>query len=641
MSAYHRCLCRSLLAAALLLDGCAGQQAQREGLQLISQGQVEAGLAALERASREAPNDPDLRATLYRQREIAIGQFLAQAEALRASNNTEQSAAAYNRVLALDPSNQRARAGLDLLDTGQRQAAMVAEARVLLAQGNIDASQAKVRAVLAENPVHREARALNYRIGEIRSKSALAEKSLKADFRKPATVEVRDASLRTVFELLSRSAGINFVFDKDVRADLKTTIFMRDKSIDDIISILLVTNQLDKKIVDENTIIIYPSTPAKAREYLNQSVRAFYLTNAEANQVVNAIRSVLKTRDLVADEKLNLVVMRDTPESIRLAEKLVALQDQPEPEVVLELEVLEISVGRLQNLGIRFPDRVAAGFQGAAGVPGQFTLDEWQNNRSNIVQFTITDPALVLNLKRTDANASLLANPRVRVRNREKAMIHVGERVPVITSTLTSTGVSAGSVSYMDVGLKLEIESNVSLDDEVAMRLRLEVSNILETVTTNSTTSYRLGTRNAATTLRLKNGETQILAGLIQNDERKTANKVPGFGDLPIIGRLFSSNLDESTKTEIVLLITPRVVRNIVRPDADAVEFSSGTDASLGAGSGSGVSASIPLLSQPPPQQPTRSPASAPGAQLPPFPAFTPPTFPSTLPGAPAPAPSK
>jgi general secretion pathway protein D len=368
------------------------------------------------------------------------------------------------------------------------------------------------------------------------------------------------------------------------------TLQLRNKNIDDAVRVILATNQLEQKVLDDDTVIIYPNVPAKQREYQELSVKAFYLANADVKQVLNAIRSVVKTRDIIFDERLNALVMRDTPDAIRAAEKIVALHDQAEPEVVLQLEVMEVSTSRLQELGVRFPDQLSASVVGAAGVPGTITLPEWQNRDASLVRLSITNPALIVNLRRLDGEATLLANPHVRVRNREKARVHIGERVPVITTISTANVGVSESVTYLDVGLKLELEPNIYLEDEVAMKVGLEVSNILDTITrTSGTQVYRLGTRNASTTLRLRDGETQILAGLIQNDDRRSTNKVPGLSDLPLIGRLFNNRLDNRIKTEIVLLITPRIVRNIVRPEADLAEFASGTEGSMGAGGVTGV----------------------------------------------------
>jgi general secretion pathway protein D len=313
-------------------------------------------------------------------------------------------------------------------------------------------------------------------------------------------------------------------------------------------------------------------------------VKSFYLANADVKHTANMIKTLVKTRDVYVDEKLNLLVIRDTPEAIRIAERLVANQDLAEPEVMLEVEVLEVGTTLLSELGIRWPDQISAGVVGAAGVPGQLTLREWQNRDSSLVRLSVTDPLLIVNLKNQNGRTNILANPRIRVKNKEKAKVHIGDKVPVITTTAAGTGFVSESVNYLDVGLKLEVEPSVFLEDEVGIKVGLEVSSIVDQIESKSgTLTYRVGTRNAATTLRLRDGETQVLAGLISDEDRRNAAKVPLLGDLPVVGRLFTNNNDTASKTEIVLLITPRVVRNLQRPGIRLEEFPSGTEGAIGA----------------------------------------------------------
>lgn len=184
--------------------------------------------------------------------------------------------------------------------------------------------------------------------------------------------------------------------------------------------------------------------------------------------------------------------------------------------------------------------------------------------------------------KKEDSDANLLANPRIRVRNHEKAKILIGERVPNITTTSTSTGFVSESINYIDVGLTLNVEPTIYLDNDVGIKVSLEVSNIVNQIKTQSgTTAYEIGTRTASTVLRLRDGENQVLAGLINDEDRRSGVKVPGLGELPILGRLFGSAANDNLKTEIVLSITPHLIRNIQRPDAAQSEFRTGTESSF------------------------------------------------------------
>jgi general secretion pathway protein D len=216
---------------------------------------------------------------------------------------------------------------------------------------------------------------------------------------------------------------------------------------------------------------------------------------------------------------------------------------------------------------------------GAQVAPGKINL----RNHPGLTTF-IANPAVTLKLLDTDGDGNILANPRIRVRNRQKAKIHIGSKLPVFTTTSTANVGVSSSVTYLDVGLKLDVEPQVYLDDEVGIKVGLEVSSVSKEITgPQGSIAYEVGTRNADTSLRLKNGETQVLAGLISDEERSSANKLPGLGEIPVLGRLFSSHRDSSSKTEIVLLITPRVIRNVARPDAAAPAILSGTEGSIGA----------------------------------------------------------
>ncbi len=606
-----------LLALSLLAACATTDPSYVEGKRLLASGQSEEGLALLDKAARDNPRQHELRMEYLRQREMAVGRLIQQADSARVNGRFAEAEAAYIQALRIDPDSSRARAGYETIATERRHTERVREAEALYGKKDFAGAEARLREVLAENPGHAEARNLVRRVLDARASRSLAPPELRSAIGRQVTLEFREASLRSVFDVISRTTGINFVFDKDVRPDLRTTIVVRNSTVDDVIRLVLVTNQLERKVLNDNSLLIYPNTPAKAREYQEMVVRSFYIANADVKQVLNLIRSVVKTRDIYIDEKLNLLVMKDTPNAVRLAEKLIATQDLAEPEVTLEVEVLEVASTKVRELGVRFPDSVQWQDPATVTAPSGGTAPKLQRPADGLTAFVATPP-IILNIRQTDTTTNVLANPRIRVKNREKARVHIGDRVPVITTTSTANvGVSA-SVSYLDVGLKLEVEPTIHLEGDVAIKVGLEVSNITSQVeVTGGGIAYQIGTRNATTVLRLKDGETQILAGLIQDNERLTANKVPLLGDLPIVGRLFSNNLDDRAKTEIVLLITPRVVRNLTRPDYVVAEYYSGTDASVGApplaigptGAGGLAMASTPGAAR----APTLAPA-APGA---------------------------
>lgn len=573
----------SVVLLAILLAGCAAQRAYDDGRSLYDSGKVEEGLSQLETAYQLDPGNPEYRSQYFKRRDIAVYQFLSLAETAKKNGAWDDAENYYLRVLKIDPSNTRARTGLSSIGNDRKHAELLADARELVAKNDLIGASKKVRAVLAEAPSDPDARKLQKAIEGKAASSNQASSALKSKLIRPITIEFKDAPMQAVFDSISSVAGINFIFDKEVRPDLRINLAVRDARIQDVIRFVLVTNQLGQRMLNGNTLFIYPNTPQKQRDYQELQVRNFYLTNAVAKDVANMLKGMVKTRDIFVDDKLNLIVMRDTPDVIQVAERLIAAHDIAEPEVMLEVEVLEVGTNLLENIGIQYPNQLSYSLLGAGGVPGSATLAELHNRNMGMVRVSITDPALVINLLHQDGDTNLLANPRIRVKNREKANIHIGDKVPVLTSTATATGLLSQSVNYLDVGLKLDVEPTVYLDDDVAIKVGLEVSSITKQIQTpNAGLVYQIGTRNASTVLRLKDGETQILAGLIDKEDRRTANSIPVLGQLPMLGRLFSSRSDTASKTEVVLLITPHVVRNVVPPESPVEAFSSGTESIIG-----------------------------------------------------------
>jgi general secretion pathway protein D len=546
-------------------------------------------LAKLEEAVKAAPNNFEYRQTYEQDKALVVQGWVAEGDMFRGSGDLDKAEVDYRKALRYAPANKDALAGLALIAQRRKNVAAIGAARADIDAGSFDQAEKTLKAVVAQEPELVEARAL---LSLIYEKKAAAASSmppvLKSAFGKPITLEFRDATLKSVFEVVSRTSGINFVFDRDVRADTRINIFVRNSSLDDVVKLIMVTNQLDRKLLNENSVLVYPNTPAKQKEYRELVVRSFYLANADVKQAVNLVKGMVKTQDVFIDEKLNLMVVKDTPEAVSVVERLVRSLDLAEPEVMLELEVLEVSRTRLQTLGIQWPTSLSYGNPALStgSTPGTGTTTPPANiplNTTNGLVWFTANPAIVVNLLATDSDNRLLANPKVRVKNREKAKVHIGQKVPVITTTSTANVGVSSSVSYLDTGLKLDVEPNIYLRDEVAIKVGLEVSNITQTLNISGTVAYQLGTRNAATVLQIKNGETAILAGLIQDDDRVNAQKVPGLGDIPIVGRLFRNQSDDREKTEIILMITPRIVRSINWPQSAVLDTPVGTDTSVGA----------------------------------------------------------
>lgn len=563
------------LAACVITAGCAAGLAHREGMRLLTDGQEEAALGKFEEAMRAAPGDIEYRLRFVAARDRVIARLADRAQAARMVGSNEEAAIHYRRIQAIDPGNVAAAAGLSALSLERESADRIARARSALDANDLSTARQLVTAVQNQDPSHLQARSLKREIDERLGQGAATAPTLGQGMHRSISIEVRDANIKQLIEVMSRDSGINFILDRDVPNNLAVTTFLRNVTIEEALDVILSTYQLQRRVLNNNTLLIYPNTSSKQAELQDLVVKGIYLANAHATEALNMLKSVLKIKYAHVDEKLNLLILREPPETIRLAERMLSMLDVGEPEVMLEVEVLEITRSRLTELGVKFPDQLTLSPLPSSG--STVTLHDLAHLDSRGIAASVSSASV--NLRREVGDTNLLANPRIRARSREKALIRIGDRVPLITTTTTATGFVSENVQYVDVGLKLEVEPTVYLDNEVTIKLDLEVSSVVkQLISPTGSVSYQIGTRNAGTVIRLRDGETQVLGGLINDEDRKTANRFPGLGDLPVVGRLFSSEKDNSNKTELVLSITPRLVRGVRPPDSIPTEFWSGTE---------------------------------------------------------------
>lgn len=573
------------ITIALVLAGCAAQDYRGEQ-PLPSQHESISEQSHLLHDSN--PSSPEERA---RQ---AVELAVNQAQSAVLEGRYDDATRYYSRALQLDPFNAVANTGVNRINRLERRAALLDDARQAWAVNDTATAQMHLNSLLAEEPSNPGGLALREEIEASLVTIDEMPPELASRLNERLTLSFKEAPMQQVFEILSTTSNVNFLFDREVRGDQPVTIFLRNTTVAEAVSLILLTNQLEQLVVDENTILVYPNTTAKQREYQPLTIKAFQLVHGNAQSMANMLKSVLKARDIVPDERLNMLVMRDGADTIRLAERLISLHDIPAPEVMLEVTVLEVKRSHLRDLGIRWPEQLTLAPLASSG--STLTLDDLLNLRSDRIGAGISP--MTLNASRQDGDANILANPRIRTRSQETANILIGERVPNITSTSTATGFVSESVQYVDVGLKLDVQPTVYPNDEVAIKISLEVSNIIRQVSTpTGSVVFQIGTRTASTMLRLRDGENQVLAGLITDEMRSSSNAVPGLRNLPLVGRLFSNERDENEKTEVVLSITPRLISNVRPPSIGSASFTSGTEATPRAPAPGRLAVEAPLLS--------------------------------------------
>lgn len=565
-----------LMTSVLLLGGCAQQLIRDEASLQMREGRYEASIKGLQEGVAQYPDSSLLRSGLITTREEVITRLVAQATQERMQSQLDAAAATLERARQIDPRNGRVQdLQTDLMRERYVQQA-IKTARQQDDAGQKDAALRTLEGALSSAPRHPDLTRLKRQLEMEQRLAGGAGARIELAETRLISLDFRSAPLSSLLEAIRDGSGVNFVVDRDVSMDQRASIFIRAARVEDAIDLVLGAFQLSRHIVDPKTMMIYPNTPEKNKQHREQVIRVFHLANAQAKTTATLLQNMLRIQPPFVDERANMIALRDSSEIIALAERLVALHDQGEAEVMLEVEVMEVKSSRLTELGINFPNSVAFSPLPLAGQSG-LTVESFNSINSGRVGVSVGN--VLLNLRREVGDFNTLANPRIRSRSREKATILIGDKIPVITTTAGSNGFVSENVSYQDVGLKLEVEPIVSPDDEVAIKLALEVSSLAREVrTTGGSVAYQIGTRNATTTLRLRDGETQLLGGLISKDDRSSSNRVPGLGDLPVAGRLFSSQKDDVQRTELVLAITPRILRSAARPDASQAEMWVGTE---------------------------------------------------------------
>lgn len=570
----------TILIAAL--GGCAGSRAFQRGERYAKGGEWDLAVKEYREAHKESPQDIEYRSALLRAEETAANHHYKRARAFLKERKLDQAIIELQQAIYLNPSNVAIQSALkSVLNIKQAEEHYRAALTFIELSRLNDAINELNRSVDLdpENPKYPDT------LDKLQKKKSESEpdEALTLASDKPVTLNFKNTNIKEVFELLSKLSGINILFDEEVKAQ-PVTVFVKDVSFQYALNLLLSTNKLFMKKLSADTIIIIPKTKTKMDQYQDLVMKTFYLTNAKAKEVVNLLRSMLDTRKVYVNEVLNSITLRETPEKIKLVEKIIAANDLKEAEVILDVEILEIARSKTMKYGWNFNPGLSASanIQGstAGSAPGSISLTDLRNVTGDNVMLSI--PGVVVNLLKQDADAQTLANPRVRVLNNRQAKFHIGDRIPIQTSTsqaVAAGGIQTSTFEYKDVGIKLNIEPNVHLNSTVTLKMNLEISTLGDALDFgNNQKQYKFGTRNTDTTINLRDGETVIIGGLIKDEERKSSNKIPLLGDIPILGKLFSSSDDGTIKTDILMSITPNIVRTLELPDKDIQAFWSGTE---------------------------------------------------------------
>ncbi|HEV8317783.1 MAG TPA: secretin N-terminal domain-containing protein [Vicinamibacterales bacterium] len=562
-----------IVLVAATLSACASATSMRNG-RFAEQGRdYDRAVIEYTKALREHPTDSNARQALERMKLRAAQEHFTRARRLATAGNLDEALIEYQLAAELNPDNP------DIEDAVRTIRSQLRNKIAIAREGKTQLESLIERSKLLAPP----------------------GLDLPPDVKLPESLTFRDAGSRDVYTAMARFANINVVFDPQFR-DQPVTVDLRNTTLADALTSVSTATRNFYRVTAARTITIIPDTPAKRREYEEEVVRTFYLSNADLKETIDLLRIVIDARRIAPIAATNALTIKDTPERVDAAARVIAAIDKARPEVVIEVELLEVDRTRLLEYGLQLASPGSAGINGGADANRKDLTQHDLTNLSPRDIFLTNLPALYYRLLKRDSNTRTLANPQLRTSEGMPARARFGERVPVPVTTFSP--IAAGGVqqqpitsfNYENIGVNLDITPRTHHDDQVSLSLRVEVSSISGAGFGGLPT---FGNREINTVIRLRDGETNMLAGLIRDDERRVLEGIPGLSDLPLIGRLFAFNHKETQETDIVLTLTPRIIRVLELTEADLRPFRVGRE------SGATI---IDLPAPPPPLPPGPTP---------------------------------
>jgi general secretion pathway protein D len=586
------CLSRRLVAwgtVLLLLAGCAAKQAFVSGEELVRQGRYDEAVSQYSKALNDDPDSQEYRMKLFDARSRAGLQHLKQARTYREEGSYLQAISEYLQASALDPSLDIAAQEMRQVQELVRAEELVSQAEGFYKQNRLKQAEDNLERALVLVPGHAGAIALQQKIKSA-GLTLIDGVELDVTSTQPITLKFKNAKVKDVFNILAKLSGINFIFDEGVEKG-QITVLLEDASFAQALELLLKMNDLDKRVLNPKTVILYPATKEKQKQYQDLIIQTFYLSNIDAKKAVNMLRTMLQLRKIYVHEELNALVIRDDPQVIKLAEQILQAADRADAEVVFDLELVGVAKTDLDKYGLGLSAySIGAGLSkdGSGRIVSDSLVsggptENLLSSLNNLTTF-YTMPSASFDFAKTLTSADRLANPKIRVKNMEKAKIHVGTREPVITVTSTDTS-TTDNVQYVDVGVKLDVEADVQLDDTVVTKISLEVSSVLDRIfTTNGSVALQIQTTTAQTALTLKDGERTILGGLLEDNYSKTVDTFSWLHNIPGFNEVFGHSNVTDLKREILLSITPHIVKTLDLPKSDLTSIWSGSEDTFSAG---------------------------------------------------------
>ena len=434
-----------------------------------------------------------------------------------------------------------------------------------------------------------------------RLESALGPVELAPLSNVPLTLKSTEKS-NVIYETVGKLAGINVLFDPDY-TPRQVHIELNNVTLEDALEIISFETKTFWRPVTPNTIFVAQDNPAKRKELEQNVIKTFYLSNlsqpTELQDVVNAMRTILEVSRIQQLPSQGAIVVRGTPDQVALAQKLVDDLDKAKPEVLIDVAIMQVSRDKAHTLGINPPTSVSVALQnnvnttptGSGTGTGTSTTSSSTTGINlntianlNATDFQVTIPAATATALLSDSNTKIIQNPQIRALDGQKATLKIGDRVPVATGSF-QPGIGGVGINplvntqfqYLDVGVNIDITPRVHAGREISLKMVLDVSAVTSHVSIGGIDQPVIGQRKIEHEIRLKDGEVNLLGGMMEDTQTKALSGIPGLASIPILKYLFSQSTSDHSENEIVFVLVPHIIRGPEGPRGNVDMIDVGT----------------------------------------------------------------
>lgn len=622
-----------MVVVATAASGCAASKAFRQGNAAMKTGDLDQAVAYYRSATQASPDSPNYTIALQRAMLAASRAHFEQAREFEEKDQLEAARGEYQLASEYDPTNRQAAAKVSMLDQTIR-------ARIEAARPRPAIEQLRERA-----------------------RAASAEPLLNPTSREPLRMAFRSVNIRDILDSLGTATGINIQFDPTV-PQTPTTVVLEGVTFEQAMQQIVAVNQLSYKVTGERSILVFPDNQQKHQQYDEQVVQTFYVSHADVTELTQLLSQIARfptmgVQPIIQFNKTaNTITVRATTQVVQIIERIIQQNDKARAEVVVDVEILEVNRSRAKQYGLNLSEYALGGILSPEVSPGATTTNgttPTTGGRStsptgvtspppfnlntisrgvNTADFYLAVPTAIVRFLESDTSTKLIAKPQLRGTEGTKLSLKLGDSIPVIQTSYTPLATGGAGVNplssyaYRDIGVNIDMTPRVTVEGDIILDLMVDNSSLGANISVAGISVPSFGQRTVTTRLRLRDGESNLLAGLLREDERKSLTGFPGAIRVPILKQLFSNNDASITQTDIVMLLTPHIIRGPDITESDLRPIYIGSQGSLG------INGPPPLIANPSEPEP-QAPAAPPPAGGTPTPGGTifPPPGSSPVPG--------